>query len=140
MMYLKSFLKNFFFVFGIEAFLFMLLADEKFGTSFVINLRFFAAVTASACLSGTLLFRERVTRKSLWLRRTAVIAISAAACAGFPIAFGLVRRDTLEGYLIYAIIVAAALVLLSVTAYAVADRIEKNMLQKINKKLEQNGE
>ena len=139
MVYLKSFLKNFFFVFGIEAFLLMLLADNKSGLS-ITNMRFFAAVTATVCLSGTLLFRERVTRKSLWLRRLVVIAISATACAGFPIAFGLVRRDTLEGYLIYAIIVAAALVLLSVTAYLVADRIENNMLKKINKKLEQNGE
>ncbi len=138
MTYLKKSSKIFFFLFGIETALHLFINAFNPGLPITSNLRLLAIATAAASLSGTLLFRERVTKRSLWFRRAVVITISGAVSVSCPIMVGIVRRPNFEGYLAYVLSVAAAFVALSVAAYVIADIIEKITLKKINRKLEQN--
>ena len=86
-------------------------------------------------LIGTIIFRNIQTKKELWIRRAAFIAI---CCIVYPlcfIAFNMIKRDTVTQYIVFLVINAVLISASCLSSYIIVDKIEQKKIDEINKKL-----
>jgi hypothetical protein len=132
----KNILLMFFVSYGIFAFL-SLLVNHFFSQVFTITdlikylwVSMFLMFIGSFC--GAFVFKKGVSKKSLWIRRGIMIAISWITSTLIMFLFGIINMQTI---LLYTVKMIIGLTIFSIIAYCIADKIEKQSLQKINDKL-----
>ncbi len=129
---IKRFFRNYFFGFGITAFLFTLLSlipivDVE---RLVTVLYAYSVWSFLTLLISTLLFRPGLDLKELWIRRAVSIVFSA-------LTFALIYyKIFFEADPFLFIIVVALYVVAVVAAYLIEDSYIRRKLKKINKVLE----
>ena len=83
-------------------------------------------------LCGSFIFKKGVSPRSLWIRRGIMIAISCVITPIFSISFKLINS---EAILLYVALSSIGIIVFTIIAYIIADKVEKKNIQKINEKL-----
>lgn len=136
---MKRFLRAYFGALGISLLL-VLVLTQLAGVPDLFGVRMgnaMALMLAICTFAGTMILKNGVSMRQLWVRRMAVILIDALAAPGCMILCGVAHYSS---WLIYAGGCFAAIVVITVAGYILADRAEQGMLDRINEKLQNNKE
>jgi hypothetical protein len=124
--------------FGILTFVFLIL-NYFFPQTWTINgLRLVMSIVLILSVCGAFIYKTGVTPKSLWIRRSIMMGISCLTSVIFACLFDIVTD--FKEVALYGICVFFLTIFLSSVAYVIADKVEKQNLQKINEKLKQMNE
>ncbi|MEI6578511.1 MAG: DUF3021 family protein [Eubacteriales bacterium] len=120
---------------GILTFVFLVL-NYIFPQTWTINLlRLVMSVVLIGSVCGAFIFKTGVTPKSLWLRRSIMMGICCLTSVILAYLFDVVTD--FKEVALYGLRILILTIIASPVAFLIADKIEKQNLQKINDKLKQ---
>ena len=121
---------------GVVSTLITIIMFSGFEKSILLSLMKVSSVTLLVInIVGAFLFKQGLSLFELWVRRCVIMMVSITTVIVSGLLFGVAQVDNYP----YAL-VSSVCILPSVIFYFIADRVEKNVLARINKKLVEHRE